>query len=148
MLRILPLIAAIAISLPVSAEVYTWKDENGVTHFGQQPPAGQRETVDIRDNRISPDSSPRAESDVVRQAREMERQRKLQELEARRDSRLREARQSSDSPDYICQGAKNRVKNLKDRWDDIKRQGYTQSQRSRYERLITQAERSRDNVCR
>lgn len=39
----------ITASFSAAAEVYTWKDENGVTHFGSQPPPGQKnEQVEVQ----------------------------------------------------------------------------------------------------
>ena len=35
----------ISLSFHAVAQVYTWTDENGVTHFGTQPPAGQQQEV-------------------------------------------------------------------------------------------------------
>jgi hypothetical protein len=36
------------VCLNVSAEIYKWKDENGVTHYGQRPPVTQKsEKIDI-----------------------------------------------------------------------------------------------------
>lgn len=44
----LALLLLCTLSLPALAQVYKWTDENGVTHFGSQPPAGQQEEVRIR----------------------------------------------------------------------------------------------------
>ncbi|MCD1631347.1 DUF4124 domain-containing protein [Marinobacter shengliensis] len=54
----------ISLSFTAVAQVYTWTDENGVTHFGTQPPPGAREEVQIRDTRIGtvPPSQPEIES--------------------------------------------------------------------------------------
>lgn len=46
-MRFLALLLA-TLSFSAVAQVYKWTDENGVTHFGTQPPAGQREEVEIR----------------------------------------------------------------------------------------------------
>lgn len=46
-MRLLPILFIFFV-LPVSAQVYKWTDENGVTHFGSQPPAGQQNEVTIR----------------------------------------------------------------------------------------------------
>jgi len=33
-----------AVALPVSAQVYKWVDENGVTHYGERPAQGRKAT--------------------------------------------------------------------------------------------------------
>lgn len=48
---ILTLLAAL--SLPAAAQVYKWTDADGNTHFGSQPPAGQRDEVRTKDTRPS-----------------------------------------------------------------------------------------------
>ena len=44
----LALLLTFTLSFPALAQVYTWKDESGTTHYGGQPPAGQRDEVKIR----------------------------------------------------------------------------------------------------
>jgi len=40
--------AALLLSFSVHAQIYKWVDENGQTHYSQQPPeSGQAETVDV-----------------------------------------------------------------------------------------------------
>lgn len=41
------------LSFSAFAQVYKWTDAEGNTHFGSQPPAGQRDEIQVRDNRIS-----------------------------------------------------------------------------------------------
>lgn len=138
----------ISLSFPAVAQVYTWTDENGVTHFGTQPPPGQQESVDIRDNRIS-NQSPAAESDIVRRARELERQQQSQAAQRQYRQRVQEVQQAHDErPDYICTGAENRLKSVQERWDAVKRQGYSISDQRFYEQQIRDRQRHRDNVCR
>jgi hypothetical protein len=41
-------ILAMSLSFSVHAQIYTWVDENGQTHYSQQPPAsGEAETIDV-----------------------------------------------------------------------------------------------------
>ncbi len=69
-----------AVALPVSAQVYKWVDENGITHYGERPPQGRKAT-EVPDrlatpapevpNRLAmpaPDAGPanRADTDKVR----------------------------------------------------------------------------------
>lgn len=44
----LVLLLICTLSFPALAQVYKWTDANGITHFGSQPPPGQREQVPIR----------------------------------------------------------------------------------------------------
>ncbi|MEO9589692.1 MULTISPECIES: DUF4124 domain-containing protein [Marinobacter] len=141
------------LAFPVSAQVYKWTDENGITHFGNQPPPGQKEEVRIRDSQpgsMSADSA--AESDIIRQSRELER-RKSEESIRRAEQRYRERvaeieEEYEERPDYICQGASNRLKSARDRWKSKKRQGYSIDDERYYEQLIKDRQRHRDNVCR
>src|SRR5690554_3909226 len=138
----------ISLSFPAVAQVYTWTDENGVTHFGTQPPSWKQESVDVRNNRIS-NQPPAAESDIVRRARELERQRQSQAAQRQYRQRVQEVQQPYDErPDYICTAAENRLKSVQERWDAVKRQGYSISDQRFYEQQIRDRQRHRDNVCR
>lgn len=141
----------IALSFPALAQVYKWTDENGVTHFGSQPPPGQRDEVKIRQSSGGPDTSA-PESDIIRQARELE-QRKQQEAaksaEQRYEERLADLREETEErPSYVCQSIKDRISLLYEDMEELKRQGYTISEKSRLERKIKREEMHRDNLCR
>lgn len=147
------LIFLIALSFPALAQVYKWTDENGVTHFGSQPPPGERKSVDATNpppSGGSPEAS--AKSDIMRQAQEMRRrnaEEALERAERRYNRSVSSARDDyRNRPDYVCQGAKDDLKNIKDRWQAKRRQGYTISEEDYYEQRITEAERHRDNICR
>lgn len=133
-----------ALSFQATAQVYKWVDENGVTHFGNQPPPGEKEEVEIRPS-SSGSSAAAAESDIIRQARELERKRQIEAAERRYESA---SAARNESPDYICKGAENRLESAKERWEAKRRQGYTVSDEQYYEQLIRDRQRHRDNVCR
>ncbi len=125
-----------ALSPAAFSQVYTWTDENGVTHFESRPPSGQQhETVEIGEtNRIDAPSE-----DLSRSLDQRAIDRRLEQtIKAPRSSGI----------DYICTNARNSVSNVKERWANVKSQGYTQSQRNHYEQRIREAERHRDNICR
>ena len=150
-MRILLLLFAV-LSLPESAQVYKWTDENGVTHFGSQPPPGHQKPVDVKPASGSSGSAPVVESDIIRQARELEQRRRAERAEQaqkqyRRDIKEIETR-IENRPDYICTGAENRLKSWQERWEEKKRQGYSLSDKNYYEQRIKDAQRSRDNLCR
>ncbi|WP_305966903.1 DUF4124 domain-containing protein [Marinobacter salsuginis] len=147
------LLLLIALTPPASAQVYKWTDENGVTHFGSQPPPGTKEEVTIRKNGSgSAGDDASRESDIIRQARELERQKERESLknaEARHREQVTEIREDYQSrPDYICRGAENRLQSALERWENQKKQGYSISDERYYEQLIRDRERHRDNVCR
>src|SRR5690554_4765402 len=149
-MRVLLLLFAV-LSFPASAQVYKWVDENGVTHFGSQPPPGQQKPVDVKPA-SGGTAAPAAESDIIRQARELEQRRRAERVEQaqkqyRRDLQEIETR-IENRPDYVCTGAENRLKNWQERWEDQKRQGYSLSDQRYYEQRIKEAQRSRDNLCR
>ncbi|RKR79165.1 DUF4124 domain-containing protein [Marinobacter nauticus] len=149
-MRFLALLLA-SLSFSAVAQVYKWTDENGVTHFGTQPPAGQQQEVKIRDTISSSPDQP-VESDIVRRARELEvknRQERLDNAQQRYEQRVSDIRQGYDNrPDYVCQGAKDRLKSAEERWEDQRRQGYSQSDKVYHEQRIREARRHRDNICR
>ncbi|WP_375191798.1 DUF4124 domain-containing protein [Marinobacter sp.] len=128
------LIFLTALSFPAFSQVYKWTDENGVTHFGNQPPPGEQEEVHIRESKTGPMIT--------------DRQRLMMEQrDARRTYRSEQSSYDSDV-DYVCTGARNRVKNWEERWDIAKRQGYSVSEKQYFDQRIREAERHRDNVCR
>ncbi|MCK7542934.1 DUF4124 domain-containing protein [Marinobacter bryozoorum] len=138
-------------AFPAWAGVYTWTDENGVTHFGSQPPpATEAEEVEIRES--SPGSPIQTSPSVY------EMQQRLNEAQHERDQqRMKRVRQRYDRaikeieqkrPDYICQGAKNRLKSTEERWEYKKRQGYSVSEQNYYEQRIKDQKRHVQNICR
>ena len=146
----LALLLICTLSFPALAQVYTWKDESGTTHFGSQPPTAETQEVIIRD--AAPSISPAAESDILRQSRELERRRQTQNLDQAQSqyrSRIAEIEDDYENrPDYICTGVKNRLKGAKEEWDSQKRQGYSLSDKQYHEQRIKDLERHRDNICR
>ncbi len=148
------LIILTALSFPAAAQVYKWTDENGVTHFGAQPPPGQKEEVRVR-NTIAEQHQDAPESDIIRQARELE-ERKIREAADRAEKELERYRQtvadlqddSVERPGYVCQGIEDRVQLLYEDMEELKRQGYTISEKTRLERKIKREEMHRDNLCR
>ena len=146
----LALLLICTLSMPALAQVYTWKDESGTTHFGSQPPTAEKQEVIIRD--ASPGRASAAESDIMRQSRELDRRKREQRLEAaksRYERRISEiGSDQEDRPGYVCTGAKNRLESARERWDSQKLQGYTLSEKTRHEQRIRDAQRHRDNICR
>lgn len=148
------LILLTAFSFPAFAEVYKWTDAQGNVHFGTQPPPGQQEEVKIRASSAA-SNEPAPESDIIRQARELE-EKKLRESE----KRMEKARQKyvdtladlhddeEQRPNYVCTGIKNRIKLLYEDMEELKRQGYTIGERTSLERDIKREEMHRDNLCR
>ena len=144
------------LSSPTMAEVYQWTDAEGNTHFGSQPPPGQRQQVEIRQSSPGDMGSGRqyqgSESDIIRQSRELDRRKREQRLEAaksRYERRISEiGSDQEDRPGYVCTGAKNRLESARERWDAQKVQGYTLSEQTRHEQRIRDAQRHRDNICR
>lgn len=128
------LILLTALSFPAFGQVYKWTDAEGNVHFGTQPPPGQQEEVHIRESKTGP-------MITDRQRAMMERR------DAERSSRAATSSYSNEDG-YACTGARDRVKNWKERWDNVKRQGYSVSDEQYYEQRIREAERHRDNICR
>jgi len=144
------------LSFSAFAQVYKWVDENGNTHFGTQPPPGEQQQVEIRESSPGAMGSERrysgSESEIIRRSRALEMQNREKEYENARQ-RYRSAvsevgGNQSDRPDYICTGAKDRLRSAEERWQNQKRQGYTQSEKQYHEQRIKDLERHRDNICR
>ena len=146
----LALLLICTLSMPALAQVYTWKDESGTTHFGSQPPTAEKQEVIIRD--ASPGRAPAAESDIIRQSRELDRRRQNQQLEqaqSQYNSRLTNIQDDYDNrPDYVCTGSNNRLKEAQERWQSAKRQGYSIDDKRYHEQRIQSLKNSRDNLCR
>ena len=146
----LALLLICTLSFPALAQVYTWKDESGTTHFGSQPPTAEKQEVIIRD--ASPARSSAAESDIMRQSRELDRRSQNQQLERAQgqyDSRIANIQDDYDNrPDYVCTGSNNRLKEAQERWQDMKRQGYSIDDKRYHEQRIQSLKSSRDNLCR
>ena len=126
------------LSTPAVCEIYKWTDENGVTHFGSQPPPGQQETVDIK-----PASGPGAEpgeapeSLIIKQAQMLE-AKLLEEERARaqqNEARILESftRATHPAESESCQKAKIILQGYKDDLRTLLKRGYKQSERNRAE---------------
>lgn len=141
----------ISLSFPAIAQVYKWTDENGNTHFGAQPPPGKQKQVDVRPASGS-SSDDAAESDIIRQARELERRKQAEALSRSQQDYSQQVgsinERSESSPDYLCTGAENRLKSARERWEQQKLQGWTISEKRYHEQRIKDAQRHRANICR
>ncbi len=140
----------ISLSFPAMAEVYKWTDASGQVHFGNQPPPGKKQQIKIRDNSVRDDSG--AESDIIRQARELE-MRKQQKAQLSAEDRYRDAVDEIRSgqkaqANYVCTGVENRLKGAEENWQRQKLQGYSISDQNYHEQRIKDLERHRDNICR
>lgn len=122
----------IVCSSQAQSEVYRWVDEGGVTHFGNRPPPGEYQKVQIKDANSSAAPSRQLTETLTRS----------------RNEREYRKTNTADRPDYVCRGATNRATNAVERWEAAKKQGYTQAQKQRHEQRIKEAERHRDNICR
>lgn len=102
----LTLSIALAPSMAMSASVYKWTDENGVTHFGDRQPVGaSTETVNVR----SGTSSAASDGRPTPQERlgELEKQQK-EEAEREKESTLEAARRKQREAN--CKTARSNLK--------------------------------------
>ncbi len=125
------------LSLPALAQVYKWIDENGVTHFGSQPPAGQQEEIPMKKSRHTggaaekapvPERSIKAKEqyDPVESSQNLqneirrlanERACKLAKLELEQAERLLTLAVSQESYDFVLDRRKKKVKYWRERAD-------------------------------
>jgi len=150
------LIILISLSFPAMAEIYKWTDASGQVHFGNQPPPGKKQQVEIRESSPGAMGSDQKysghDSDILRQSRELDRKHQNQQLDRAQgqyNSRIAEIREDYDNrPDYVCTGSNNRLKEAQERWQSVKRQGYSIDDKRYYEQRIQSLKNSRDNLCR
>jgi len=144
--RILVLALAGALSFPIVAEVYTWKDDNGVTHFGNQPPPGQKnEQVEIKAS--DPGRPSASQSGIADQVERMQRDRKLRRLEQERERLERGLEQEDPEDSYSCEWAKERVEEYEIDLRELGRKGYKQWEKDRIESRLEEAERDAERDC-
>lgn len=112
----LTLLLAALPGLALSASVYKWTDENGVTHFGDRQPTGAKvERVNVRSgtssdasgNRASPQE--RLENMEEQQASEAEQRRETAAEEARRKQREANCATARSNLEVIASNARIRV---------------------------------------
>ena len=140
-----------ALSFSAAAQVYKWTDENGVTHFGTQPPAGQHESVHIRES--SPGAMGKgnpASSDLELRAQRLELKRKREELQRKVDRREAAARAEATrglEESWACKYSKDRVEEYEVRLRELGRRGYQQWEKDQLESWKREAEREVQRDC-
>ncbi|MBW0149444.1 DUF4124 domain-containing protein [Marinobacter sp. CAU 1620] len=112
----LTLLLAVVPGVSMSASVYKWTDENGVTHFGDRQPTGKpSEKVNVRSGTASPSTSSRKSpqermSDLQEQQNEeAEQRRETAAEEARRKQRDANCATARSNLDVIDSNARIRV---------------------------------------
>ena len=112
----LTLLLAVVPGIAMSASVYKWTDENGVTHFGDRQPTGAKaERVNVRSgtssdaagNRQSPQQ--RLQNMQEQQAGEAEQRQETAAEEARRKQREANCATAQSNLDVIDRNARIRV---------------------------------------
>lgn len=112
----LTLLLAVVPGVAMSASVYKWTDENGVTHFGDRQPMGAKaETINVRSgtsseaagNRQSPQE--RLQDMQNRQADAEEKRQETAVEEARRKQREANCATAQSNLDVIDRNARIRV---------------------------------------
>lgn len=135
-IRIL-LLLALTIGQANAQTVYKCEGPDGGTIFSQRPCSDEAETIDVGPTNSS--TPPSKEATRVYEQRSRER---------RSESLQRRLESTSSGGGYVCQGARDRVKSAQERWDNVKRDGYTPDQQRYYEQLIRDRKRHADNMCR
>jgi len=133
-------LAMIVASFSASAEVYTWKDENGVTHFGNKPPPGQRqERVEIRES--SPGSM------ITDRQRRMMQEREIERRHEERKEAVRQASRQDPEDSIGCEIARERVEEYEIDLRELGRKGYRQWEKDQVESWLEEAERDVEREC-
>lgn len=112
----LTLLLAVVPGVAMSASVYKWTDENGVTHFGDRQPTGkQSERVNVRSGTTSKAAadkqSPQERLEDVQKGQENQAvsQREAAEQEARNKQRAANCETARSNLDIIDSNARIRV---------------------------------------
>ena len=109
----LTLLLAVVPGVAMSASVYKWTDENGVTHFGDRQPTGSKaERVNVRSG-TSTDASGNRQSPQER-LRNVQEQR-ADETEQRREMAAEEARTKQREANFETARSNSNVINTNDR---------------------------------
>ena len=80
---------ALAISFCASAEIFKWVDENGQTHYSEQPPAGRAaEQIDVPPPpAIDPEQAQEEVDALIKKQEEEESERQLEQQKAEEEAR-------------------------------------------------------------
>ncbi|ADP97719.1 DUF4124 domain-containing protein [Marinobacter adhaerens] len=120
------------LSFSAFAQVYKWTDENGNVHFGNQPPPGQQEEVQIRESKTG--------SMVTDRQREMLDRIDQERAERRADSDIASTSQKPRTESSSCRKAKIILQRYENELDQLLRRGYKQSERRDAEDRVTRWE--------
>jgi len=150
----LALLLICTLSFPVLAEVYKWVDESGVTHFGSQPPAADSQEVKIRESSPGAMGSSRqygnSESEIIRQARELDRRKREQKYEAAREAVRYDGRSKTEAApenSWSCEYERARVEEYKIQLRELGRKGYRIWEKDQLESQLREAERQAQRDC-
>ncbi|MET7015357.1 DUF4124 domain-containing protein [Uliginosibacterium flavum] len=116
-LKSLAMFAACALPMLASAQVYTWKDANGRTHFADQPPVGT-DAKPVRGNIVPPEpeaprasgSAPSAKASGPRTWEDQDRdykQRKTEQAEA--DAKAKKEKDAKAEKDKYCSSLRSNL---------------------------------------
>ncbi|WP_417519622.1 DUF4124 domain-containing protein [Marinobacter sp.] len=112
---ILTLLMAVVPGMAMSASVYKWTDENGITHFGDRQPVGAKsETVNVRSGTLSGTTnrpSPQKQLDELQeqQQKEADREKETAVEAARRKQRAANCESAQANLKVIDSNARIRI---------------------------------------
>lgn len=129
------LLALLALSMTAHAEMFTWKDAEGHTHFGDQPPPELREQAEPIEAKARPPGSDQATREVYERANRLfDATRKVQDK-----AKGAEAKTAAESS-ARCREARDRERTLAGRvvFTDENGKEYTVTEPERKRRLQEQ----------
>jgi hypothetical protein len=107
----LPILLTLSVSFASAAQVYTWVDDSGITHFSETPPAERAAEILLIDIAPAPAGTDSAGDDfysVINQAKRMEARRlENEKLDAEKKQASAEASRARAEADAIQQGSYN-----------------------------------------
>ena len=122
MKRFVPLAFAALVSSPATAQIYKWVDEQGVTHYGERPPQGQKAnpvTTTPSSGTGSSRTTPQTGQDWRDKDLDFQKRRIQREQQDERDAQAAQAKQRR------CNAAKDDLRQMEsvDRLYDLNEKG-------------------------
>ncbi len=110
------LLLSITSSSAIANEVYTWTDANGVVHYGDRPPDGQKaQVINVRETPGDRQPDPASEALITGDADKQETSPPQSAAEARREEiakNRKERRETEAEMDLLCEKHRERLANV------------------------------------
>ncbi|MEM1263080.1 MAG: DUF4124 domain-containing protein [Pseudomonadota bacterium] len=110
MKQTIAIIAAVLIAVPALGDVYTWRDENGVLHYGDMPPENGEATIVPLQTRRTDNAAVTARANAQREARTATSE-AIENAESAQAAERAAATLAADEREAACTAARERLRN-------------------------------------